>query len=85
MNMKLITVITPSPDINNSCSNQKMLWEEKFTLVNITTCGERNFRENSDIKNVEQYVILYISSKLDYIDKREVASSESKYIYGTTM
>ena len=42
------------------------------------SCGRRNVRKHRDIKNGEKYILLDISSKIDYMDKREVTSSESK-------
>ena len=41
--------------------------------------GWRNFRKHRDIKNVEQYITLDISSKIDFLYKRKFNSSESKY------
>ena len=38
----------------------------------------RNVSKYREIKNVEKYIILDISSKIDCLDKRKVASSESK-------
>ena len=41
--------------------------------------GMRNVSKHREIKNVEKYIILDISSKIDCLDKRKVTSSESKY------
>ena len=73
--MKLLAVVTPPPDIYHGCSTWKMFWEEKFTMVNMKSCGRQNVRNH----NGEQYIILDISSKLDFMENREVTSSESKY------
>ena len=76
--MKFLAVVkTPSPDIYHACSTQKKFWEEKFALVNITSCGRSNIRKHRNINNGGKYIILDISHKLDYLYKREVTSSES--------
>ena len=82
MNIKFLTVLTLSPALYSGCSTQKMFWEENSTPMNMTNCGRRNFRKNREIKNGEQYVILEISSKTDYLDNSEVTSSESKGYMG---
>ena len=46
--------------------------------MNVTSCGRRNVRENREINNGDQYIILEIYYKIDCLDKREVTSSESK-------
>ena len=58
------------------------IWEEKFKPVNTTSCGRRIVRKHREIKNVEQYITLDISFDLDFLDKREVATSESRDYMG---
>ena len=55
-----------------------MFWGEKFTPVNMTSCGRRNIWKHKEIKNGEQYIVLDISSKLHFMDRREFNSSESR-------
>ena len=60
-----------------------MLWEEKFTLgefsaVNMKHFGCRNVRKHREIKGSEKSVTLEISLKFDSLDKKKIASSESK-------
>ena len=76
--MKFLAFVTPTPDIYHGCSTWKTLWEEKFTLVNMTSCGGRNVRKNREIKNGKKYIILDISSNIYCLDKKKVTSSESK-------
>ena len=78
MNMKLISVVTPPPAIYHNFYTQNTLWEEKLSLMNITSVGRRNVWKQREINNGEKYMIFYISSKLDCLDKREVTSSEPK-------
>ena len=72
--MKLLAVVKPPPDIYHGCSTQKTLWEEEFSLVNMTSCGRRNVRKQRDTKNGEQYIILEIYFNFYCMDKREVNS-----------
>ena len=44
--------------------------KEKFTPVNMTSFGRHNVRKYRDIKNGEKYIILDISFKIDFLDKR---------------
>ena len=80
--MKSLAVVTPPPAIYHGCSTPKTLWEEKFTPVNMTSCGRRNVRKHRDINNDEKYIILDICYKLDCLYKMEVTSSESKDYMG---
>ena len=50
--------------------------------MNIKSCGSRSFRKHIDIKNSEQYIVLDISPKHDFLDNREVESSESRGYIG---
>ena len=50
--------------------------------MNITSCGRRNVKKHRDIKNGEKYIILDVSSRLYFLDKREVTSSYSKDCMG---
>ena len=59
-----------------------MFWEDHFTLVSMKSCRRRNVRKPGEIKNGEQYIILYISSNPDFMDKTELISSESNYYIG---
>ena len=68
--MKLLEFVTPSRTIYHGLYTQKMFWEEKFTLVNMTSFGRHNFRKHIGIKNGKQYIILDISSKIDCPYKR---------------
>ena len=83
--MKFLAVLTSPKDIFHGWSTWKTLWEEKFITVNMTSRERRNIKKNSDIKNVEQCIILYNSSKIGCLYKREVASSESKHYMGILM
>ena len=74
--MHLLEVVTPPPAIYHGLSTWKMFWEEKLTLVNMKSCGRRNVRKHKETKNGKQYIILDISSKLDFMDKMEVNSSQ---------
>ena len=76
--MKLLQVVTPPPEIYNGWSSRKTFWEEKFTPVNMTSCGGKNVRKHREITNSDKYIILDISSKIDCLDKGEVKYSESK-------
>ena len=82
MNIKLIPVVTTKPAIYNSCSTRKMFWEEKFTPTNMTSCGKHNVRNHREINNGDQYIALDIYLELDFIDKRELHSSESRDYMG---
>ena len=73
--MKFLAVVTPPPDIHHDFSTWMEFWEDKFTPVNMTSCGMRNVRKHSKIKDGDQYIILEISSKIYFLDKREVTSS----------
>ena len=48
----------------------------------MTSCVRRNVRKHREIKNVRKYTILGISYKLDFLDKSEFTSSESKDYMG---
>ena len=84
MNMNPLTVVIP-PSIYHGCSNQKTLWEEKFTgkenlilAVNMKNCGRRNVRKYKEIKGSDKYVTFEISLKFDSLYKMKIISSESK-------
>ena len=49
--MKFLAVVTPSPAIYHGLSTWKKFWEEKFTPVNMTSCGRHNVRKHREIKN----------------------------------
>ena len=62
MNMKILSVVTPTP-IYTNLSNRKTFWEENFTLgeftpVNMKHCGRRNVRKHRGIKGSDKYIIL---------------------------
>ena len=78
--MKLLAVVTSS-SIYHGCSTQKTFWEENFTPVKMTSFWRHNVRKHREIKNGEQYIVLGIYLMLDFLDKREVSSSESSYYY----
>ena len=80
--MTLLAVVTSPPAIYHGCSTWNNFWEEKFTPVNMKSCVRINVRKHKEINNGEKYIILDISSKLDFLDKREVTSSESKDFMG---
>ena len=71
-------------NIHHSWSTQKIFWEEKSTPVNMTSCGRQNVRKHREIKNCEQYIILDISFKLNFLYKREFTYSELIYYMGRT-
>ena len=75
MNMKFLAIVPPPAAIYHGSSTKKTFWEDKFILVNVKSCGKRNVRKKREINNGEQYIILEISTKLDCMYKREVASS----------
>ena len=82
MSMKLLVVVT-SPSIYHGCSTQKVFWEGKFTLgelsdVNMKNCGCRNVMKHREIKGSDKYFTLYISFKFDSLDKMRITSSESR-------
>ena len=70
MNIKLPAVVKPPLAIYLGCSTWKAFLEDKFTPVNMQSCGRSNIRKHRDIKNGEQYIVLEISSKIDCMDKR---------------
>ena len=82
MDIEFLEVVTPPPAIYHGCSIRNMFWEENFAPVNMKSCGRRNVRKNRDINNGEQYIFLEISCKIDYLDKREFNSSQSKDYMG---
>ena len=81
MNMRFLEVVTPPPAIYHGCSTQETFLGEKFTPVNMTSCGRLNVRKHRDTNNGEIYVILDISFNLDCLDKREFASSKKRIIW----
>ena len=50
--MKFLAVVTPSY-IYRCWSTQKTLWEDNFTLVNMTSCGSCNVTKHRDIKLIQ--------------------------------
>ena len=54
-----------------------MLSEDKFAPVKITSWERRNVRKHTETNNGKHYVALGISLKLDCLDKKEFAYSES--------
>ena len=42
------------------------------------SCGSRNVRKHRDIKNGEQYIVVYIYFNLNFLDNKDFTSSESK-------
>ena len=68
--MQLLAVVTPPPAIYHGYSTQKTFWEDKFIPVNMTICGRHNVRKHRDIKNGDQYIILDISSNINFLDNR---------------
>ena len=79
--MNFLEVVT-SPAIYHGYSAWKTLWEEKFTLVNMKSCGRHNVRKHRKIKNGEQYITLDIYLKVDFLEKRESTYSESRDYMG---
>ena len=88
MNMKILAVVTP-PSIYYGCSTWKTLWEEKFTgeekftlgeftLVNINNCGRRYVMKHREIKDIDKYIKLDISSKFGSLNKMIIICSEPK-------
>ena len=84
INMKLLAFVTP-PSIYHGCYTWKKFWEVKFTgkkdlflAVNMKNCGRCNVRKHKEIKCIDKYVTLNISSKFDCLDKMKIISSESK-------
>ena len=78
MNMKFLGVVTPLPAIYHDCSTWKTLWEENCKTVKMTSCGRHNVIRHSEIKDGEQFITLYISFNIYFMDKRKVDSSEPK-------
>ena len=69
--MKFLVVVTP-PSIYHGYSTWKTFWEEKFTgkedlllSLNMKNCGCRKVRKHKEIKGIDKYVTLDISSKFD--------------------
>ena len=84
MNMKLLSVVTPS-SIHHVFYTRKTLWEEKFKLgqfsaVNMKNCCRRNVRKHREIKGSDNYTTLDISLKFGSMDKMRITSLEPKYI-----
>ena len=48
----------------------------------MTSCGRSNDRKHKDIKNGEQFIILDIYYKLDFLNKKEFTSLESRDYMG---
>ena len=44
----------------------------------MTSCGRLSVRKHREIKNIKQCIILDISSKIDFLEKRLITSSESR-------
>ena len=84
MSIQFLVDLTPSPDIYHGCCTRKTLWEEKFTLANITGCGRCSVRKHREINNGYQYISSYIYLELYCLDKSEVVSSESSYYMGVS-
>ena len=80
--MKFLAFLTPPPAICHGCSTRNIFWEQKFVLVNITSCGRCDVRKHRDINNGEQYIILEVYYNIDCLKKSKVTSSESKYHMG---
>ena len=55
--MKFLTVVTPHT-IYHCLSTLKKFWEDKFTPVNIKSCGRQNVIKQKEIMNGEQYIAL---------------------------
>ena len=68
--MKLLEVVTPA-SIYHGWYTWKKFREDKFTQVNMRSCGQRNVRKQKEIKNCEQYIAFDIYLKLECLDKRE--------------
>ena len=84
INMKFLLVVTP-PSIYHGCSTRKTFWEEKFTgkkylflAVDMKNGCRRKIKKHKEIRGSDKIVTLYISSKLDSLDKMKITSSESK-------
>ena len=54
MNIMILAVATPPPDIYHGISICKTFREDKFTPVDITRFGGCNVRKHREIKNVER-------------------------------
>ena len=70
MNIKLLAVVAQSPDIYHGWSTWKMIWENIFTPVNMTSFGRLGVEKHRDINNGEQYIVLDISFNIDCLYKR---------------
>ena len=68
-----------SSSVSDRLNTWTAFWEEKFTPVIMTSCGRRNVRKHTEIKNGEQYTDLDVYLNLYFLDKREVTSSEPSY------
>ena len=79
--MELLAVVKP-PIIYYGCFTQKMLWKEKFTPVNMKSCGRHNVMKHKEIKNSGQYIALEISLEIDGLEKNEFTSSGSRNYLG---
>ena len=56
----MFSAVVMTPDIYHVWYTWMMLWEDNFTLVNITNSGKCNVRQYREIKNGEQYTALDI-------------------------
>ena len=72
--MKLLAVVTPPLYIYHDLSTRDTFLEDEFTPVYMTSCGTRNIRKHREIKNGEKCIILDISYKRNFLDRREVTS-----------
>ena len=73
--MQFLDVVTTPPVIYRGFSIWKTFWEEKFTPVNMTSCGRLNVNKHRKTNIGEKYIILDISSKLDCMEKMEFTYS----------
>ena len=86
--MKFLVVVTP-PSIYHGCSTRKTFWEEKFTgkkdlfqFVNMKNYGRRKVRKRKEITGSNKIVTLNVSANVDFPNKMETTSSESKENWG---
>ena len=84
MNIKLLAVVTAPLNIYHGCFTQKTLSKEKFTPMNMISCGKRNVKKHRKTKNGEQYIILNISSKIDFSGQEKSNCFRIKWLYGKT-
>ena len=79
--MNFLVIVTP-PSIYHGCYTRKTFWKENFTgkedlflFVNMKNCGRCKVRKHKEIKGSDKSFTLYISSKVDSLNKMKTTYS----------